>query len=48
VVVNVVVPRNLSDDQRELLERFAATLGEENLREPARESLFAKVKRALG
>ncbi len=48
VVVNVVVPRNLSDDQRELLERFAATVGEENLREPDRESLFAKVKRALG
>jgi molecular chaperone DnaJ len=48
VVVNVVVPRNLSDDQRELLERFAATVGEENLHEPARESLFAKVKRALG
>jgi len=48
VVVNVTVPRRLSGEQRELLERFAATLGEENLREDgADESLFARVRRAL-
>jgi molecular chaperone DnaJ len=48
VVVNVTVPRRLSAAQRELLERFAATLGEENLREDgADESLFARVRRAL-
>jgi len=48
VVVNVTVPRRLSAEQRELLERFAATLGEENLREDgADESLFARVRRAL-
>jgi molecular chaperone DnaJ len=48
VVVNVTVPRRLSAEQRELLERFAATLGEENLREAgADESLFARVRRAL-
>src|SRR5436190_864176 len=28
VVVNVVIPRHLSDEQRELLEQFAGTLGE--------------------
>ncbi|HEY2603243.1 MAG TPA: molecular chaperone DnaJ [Thermoleophilaceae bacterium] len=48
VVVNVVVPRKLSAEQRELLERFSATLGEENLREASdHESLFARVRRAL-
>jgi molecular chaperone DnaJ len=48
VVVNVTVPRRLSAEQRELLERFAATLREENLREDgADESLFARVRRAL-
>ena len=48
VVVNVVIPRRLSSDQRELLERFAGTLGEENLRDPERDgSLFARVRRAL-
>ena len=48
VVVNVVVPRNLSADQRQQLERFAETLGRRNLEEPEQESLFAKVRRALG
>jgi molecular chaperone DnaJ len=47
VVVNVVTPRRLSERQRELLEQFAETLGAENLRDSAEESLFAKVKRAL-
>lgn len=48
VVVNVVTPRNLSADQRELLERFAATLDEHNLRDPQEdESLFSRVRRAL-
>jgi molecular chaperone DnaJ len=46
VVVNVVIPRRLSDEQRELLERFSATLSEENLRSD--ESIFAKLRRALG
>ena len=30
-MVNVVIPRNLNDEQRELLERFADTLGPHNL-----------------
>ena len=50
VVVNVVVPRKLSDHQRELYHELAGSLEEENLREPderERESLFARVRRAL-
>ena len=46
VVVNVVVPRRLSHDQRELLERLNETLTEENLKSD--ESMFAKLRRALG
>jgi molecular chaperone DnaJ len=49
VVVNVVIPRNLSDDQRRMLEDFGATLGERNLAAPEErdESIFARVRRAL-
>ena len=48
VVVNVVVPRKLSAEQRALLKGFADTLGEDNLRDPAEDgSLFARVRRAL-
>jgi molecular chaperone DnaJ len=46
VVVNVVIPRRLSDEQRELLERLAGTLREENLRSD--EGVFSKLKRAFG
>ena len=46
VVVNVVIPRRLSDEQRELLEQLKDTLTEENLR--SEESMFAKLRRALG
>ncbi len=46
VVVNVVIPRRLSDEQRGLLERLNDTLTAENLR--SEESLFAKLRRALG
>jgi molecular chaperone DnaJ len=50
VVVNVLVPRNLSDEQREMLERFQATLGPQNLSPDGdeRESLFSRVRRAFG
>ncbi len=47
VVVNVVVPRNLSAEQRELLERLTDTLTDDNLRARREESLFAKVRRAF-
>jgi molecular chaperone DnaJ len=45
VVVNVVVPRALSDEQRDMLARFNDTLGEENLRQ--HESMLGKLRRAL-
>ncbi len=45
VVVNVVIPRRLSDEQRELLERLNGTLTEENL--GVDESMFAKLRRTL-
>jgi molecular chaperone DnaJ len=47
VVLNVVVPRNLSARQRELLEELRGSLSEENLREPAAESIVGKLKRAF-
>jgi molecular chaperone DnaJ len=47
VVLNVVIPRNLSGRQRELLEELRGTLTEANLREAEDESILAKVKRAL-
>jgi molecular chaperone DnaJ len=48
VVLNVVVPRNLSGRQRELLEELRDSLGEDNLRGADEESLFSKVRRAFG
>ena len=46
VVVNVVIPRRLSEEQRELLEQLNGTLTPENL--SSEESMFAKLRRALG
>jgi molecular chaperone DnaJ len=46
VVVNVVVPRRLDREQRELFERLAKSLTDENLRSD--EGVFAKLKRAFG
>jgi molecular chaperone DnaJ len=47
VVLNVVIPRNLSDRQRELLSELRESLTAENLEEQADESLLSKVRRAL-
>ena len=47
VVLNVVIPRNLTPRQRELLEELRDSLGEDNLRDSA-ESLFSKIRRAFG
>jgi molecular chaperone DnaJ len=47
VLFNVVVPANLSEEQRELAARLGETLTEENLR-PRREGLFSRMRRALG
>jgi len=46
VVVNVVIPRSLDREQRELLERLAGSLSEQNLATPD-EGVFSKLKRAL-
>jgi molecular chaperone DnaJ len=46
VVVNVVIPRRLSREQRDLLEQLNGTLTSENLK--SEESMFAKLRRALG
>jgi molecular chaperone DnaJ len=46
VVLNVIVPRRLNDEQRALLEQLNETLTEENLR--SEESVFARLRRALG
>jgi molecular chaperone DnaJ len=45
VVVNVVVPRNLTEEQRELLERFEGTLTDDNLHE--HESVLKRLRRAF-
>jgi molecular chaperone DnaJ len=47
VVLNVVIPRNLDERQRELLSELAGTITEDNLHEPRRESIVDKVRRAL-
>ena len=46
VVVNVVIPRHLSRDQRELIEQLAETMTDHNLRTD--EGVFGKLRRALG
>jgi len=46
VVVNVVIPRRLKREQRELLHALNESLSEENLR--TEESVFGKLKRAFG
>jgi molecular chaperone DnaJ len=46
VVVNVVVPRHLSKEQRELVERLADSMSDHNLR--TEEGVFGKLKRAFG
>jgi molecular chaperone DnaJ len=45
VVVNVTIPRRLSREQRDILERFSGTLTEENMR--ADEGMIAKLRRVL-
>jgi molecular chaperone DnaJ len=45
VIVNVVTPRNLTPQQRELLEAFSTTLTHENLHSD--EGVFAKLRRAF-
>jgi molecular chaperone DnaJ len=46
VVVNVVIPRHLNREQRELLERLSDSLTDHHLR--SEEGVFGKIKRAFG
>jgi molecular chaperone DnaJ len=46
VVVNVVIPRRLKREQRELLQQLADSMTDENLRTD--EGVFGKLKRAFG
>ncbi|HUO74071.1 MAG TPA: molecular chaperone DnaJ [Solirubrobacteraceae bacterium] len=46
VVVNVVIPRHLKREQKELLQQLADSLTEHNLR--TEEGVFGKLKRAFG
>jgi molecular chaperone DnaJ len=48
VVLEVVVPTNLSEEQRELTERLDGTLEEDNLAPRSGEGLFSRVRRAFG
>jgi molecular chaperone DnaJ len=47
IVLNVVIPRNLTGRQRELLEELSDTVTDDNLREANGESILSKLKRAL-
>jgi molecular chaperone DnaJ len=46
VVVNVVVPRNLNREQKQLLEELAGSLTDHHLR--SEEGVFGKIRRAFG
>lgn len=48
VTVHVITPRDLTDEQRDLFEQLAATMGSEVTQQPAHRSFFDKVKDALG
>jgi len=45
VVINVVIPRQLSEEQRSLLTQLAASMTDANMRSD--ESMFSKLKRTL-
>jgi molecular chaperone DnaJ len=47
VVLNVVIPRNLTARQQELLAELRDSVTEDNLRDGAGESILSKVRRAL-
>ena len=47
VVLNVVIPRNLTARQRELLDELRGSITEDNLREEEPESILGKLRRAL-
>ena len=48
VILNVIVPANLSEEQREIAERLDETLEDDNLSPRHGEGLFSRVRRAFG
>ena len=48
VILNVIVPTNLSEEQREIAERLDETLEEDNLGPRQGDGLFSRVRRAFG
>jgi molecular chaperone DnaJ len=48
VIFNVIVPTNLSDEQRETVERLDESLEEDNLGPRQGEGIFSRVRRAFG
>jgi molecular chaperone DnaJ len=48
VIVNVLVPTNLSEEQREMAERLDESLEDDNLEPSQGEGLFSRVRRAFG
>jgi molecular chaperone DnaJ len=48
VILNVIVPTNLSEEQRELAERLDGSLEEENLGPSQGAGIFSRVRRAFG
>jgi molecular chaperone DnaJ len=48
VILDVFVPTNLSDEQREIAERLDETIEEGNLEPPHGDGLFGRVRRAFG
>lgn len=48
VTVHVVTPRDVTEEQRDLLERLAETMGSEITQQPSHRTFFGKVKDALG
>ena len=48
VVLEVFVPTNLSEEQRDLAERLDESLEEENLERPHGDGFFSRVRRAFG
>ena len=48
MILNVIVPTNLSEEQRELTERLDGTLEEDNLGPRQGDGIFSRVRRAFG
>jgi molecular chaperone DnaJ len=47
IAVQVIVPTNLSDEQRELAEKLGETIGPQNLGSGEGEGFFSRVRRAF-